>query len=344
MIKNVSGQSIGAQMINASTGAAFASTVTVFITGDAGTQAIGSVGSGVCTSEGNGYYTYQPAQSETNYDLIAFTFTGSGAIPATIQVATITQAQQSALVSISTPGAIAVKTLLIAALQRLLAGGDEPAPEDVLTALDRLNDLIDAWKIEGLTVYAFARTLWTLTTAASYTVGTSGTIAVDHPANASLLHFALVDNSVTPAFERWMRNYTESEYRAIPNKAQTATYPYGFYYSPTAPLGTLTPYPIPTGGSLQGAIYAPAPAVEVGLSDVIALPPGYRRFYRDNLAVELAPDFDMLPSPALMQSAMDSKASVKRSNVRLVEMINSAAGLGHRDATDSLMNFYGGTL
>lgn len=88
MKKNVASQSIGAQMITASDGSAFTGSVTVSVTGDAGTQATGSVGSGACTHEGNGYHTYAPAQAETNYDLIAFTFTGSGAIPVTVQVYT----------------------------------------------------------------------------------------------------------------------------------------------------------------------------------------------------------------------------------------------------------------
>lgn len=86
MKKNVSGQKVGAQLINATTGAAFTGSVTVSVTGDAGTQATGSVGSGACTHEGNGYHTYAPAQAETNYDLVAYTFTGTGAIPATVQV------------------------------------------------------------------------------------------------------------------------------------------------------------------------------------------------------------------------------------------------------------------
>lgn len=96
MIKNVAGQAIGAQMVNATTGAAFVGTVTVYVTGDAGVQALGSVGAGVCTAEGNGYYTYAPSQAETNYSLIAFTFIGTGAIPATIQIATLTAAQTAA--------------------------------------------------------------------------------------------------------------------------------------------------------------------------------------------------------------------------------------------------------
>lgn len=89
MRKNVASQKIGAQMVSASDGSAFTGSVTVYVTGDAGTQAAGSVGSGACTHEGNGYHTYAPAQAETNYDLIAFTFVGTGAVPATVQVFTV---------------------------------------------------------------------------------------------------------------------------------------------------------------------------------------------------------------------------------------------------------------
>ena len=88
MIKNKAGQVIGAQVVIASTGAAFTGTVTAYITGDGGTQAVGSAGGGVCTHEGNGYHTYTPSQAETNYDQIGFTFTGGGVVPATIQVFT----------------------------------------------------------------------------------------------------------------------------------------------------------------------------------------------------------------------------------------------------------------
>jgi len=87
--KNVAGQVIGAQLVSASDGSAFTGSVTVAVTGDGGTQATGSVGSGACTHEGGGYHTYTPAQAETNYDLIAFTFSGSGAIPVTVQVFTV---------------------------------------------------------------------------------------------------------------------------------------------------------------------------------------------------------------------------------------------------------------
>lgn len=88
MKKNVASQKIGAQLISATDGSAFTGSVTVYVTLDAGTQAVGSVGSGACTHEGNGYHTYSPAQSETNGDLVAFTFIGTGAVPGTVQVFT----------------------------------------------------------------------------------------------------------------------------------------------------------------------------------------------------------------------------------------------------------------
>ena len=86
MIKNTASQVIGAQMITAADGTVFTGATTIYITGDGGTQAIGTVGSGVCTSEGNGFHTYLPSQAETNYAHIGLTFTGSGAIPVTLQV------------------------------------------------------------------------------------------------------------------------------------------------------------------------------------------------------------------------------------------------------------------
>jgi hypothetical protein len=76
-------------MVSATDGSGFTGSVTVAVTVDAGTQATGSVGSGACTHEGNGYHTYAPAQAETNGDLLAFTFTGTGAVPVTIQVYTL---------------------------------------------------------------------------------------------------------------------------------------------------------------------------------------------------------------------------------------------------------------
>ena len=88
MLKNVAGQDIGAQMLTAADGTAFTGTVTVYVTIESGTQTLGTVGSGVCTHEGNGYHSYLPSQAETNGDHIAYTFIGTLAAPVTLQIYT----------------------------------------------------------------------------------------------------------------------------------------------------------------------------------------------------------------------------------------------------------------
>lgn len=87
MRRNVSGQFVGVQLVSKTDGSAITSgTTTVYVTGDAGTQAVGSVGSGACTHEGQGFWTYAPAQGETNYTHVAFTFVNTNAVNATVQV------------------------------------------------------------------------------------------------------------------------------------------------------------------------------------------------------------------------------------------------------------------
>lgn len=129
MRKNTGSQVIGAQLVNATTGAAFTGAVTVYVTGNGGVQAVGSVGAGACVHEGNGFHTYAPAQAETNYDHIAFTFIGTGAIPATVQVYSSTEvvtagiAQAGAAASITlASGASSVNGTYDPALVRITGG------------------------------------------------------------------------------------------------------------------------------------------------------------------------------------------------------------------------------
>lgn len=89
MKKNVASQVVGCQLVSKTDGSPVTTgTTTVYVTGDAGTQATGSVGSGACTHKGHGFWTYAPAQAETNYDHAAFTFENSSAVNVTIQIYT----------------------------------------------------------------------------------------------------------------------------------------------------------------------------------------------------------------------------------------------------------------
>jgi hypothetical protein len=218
--------------------------------------------------------------------------------------------------------------LIAASLKRLgvLAAGETPSANDQADALLRLNDLIDALATEQLSMYTITRTTWTLTTAASYSVGTGGDINIPRPTNASVIEtIGYVDSSQSPPLEILFGEcLTEAAYAAIPQKSLTSTRPQQWYYNPTfgtAGFGTLIPWPVPTASGLLGVLYAPQPVAEVAITDTLHLPPGYRRMLRDLLAVELAPEFGRQVDPVLQQSAIESKANVKRANIRLVDLL-----------------------
>lgn len=86
MKKNVAGQSIGAQLFSAIDGSAITSAASVFVQGDTGSQSAGA--GSAPTHRGNGFHTYEPTQAETNFDCVAFTFTATDAVPATVRVYT----------------------------------------------------------------------------------------------------------------------------------------------------------------------------------------------------------------------------------------------------------------
>lgn len=83
MYRNVASQVIGAQMVSATDGSAFTGTVACAVTKDAGTQ---GAGAGSVVHEGGGFHSYTPTQGETDAGHVAFTFSGTGAVPVTVQV------------------------------------------------------------------------------------------------------------------------------------------------------------------------------------------------------------------------------------------------------------------
>jgi hypothetical protein len=209
----------------------------------------------------------------------------------------------------------------------LIAATETPTAADSALALVRVNDWIDGLATQGLTVFtANTRTTWALVSGtSSYTVGTTGAITCSRPVSPNdIVNIGYEDTSVSPAQEYLLgRPLTQDQYAALTPKSQTATSPEYYYYDPTfsSSLGTLSPWPVTTGANLLGVIYTPTPVTEFsGLTDTILLPPGYRRFYRTSLAIELAPSFSVVPSDTLQAIARDAETNIKRSNVRLSDM------------------------
>jgi len=84
MRKNVASQNVSFHAVSTTDGSDVTTgTPTVYYTIDGGTQATGT---GTSTHEGNGEWSYVPAQAETNGDHVAFTQVLSGAVSQTVNV------------------------------------------------------------------------------------------------------------------------------------------------------------------------------------------------------------------------------------------------------------------
>lgn len=212
--------------------------------------------------------------------------------------------------------------LIRQSLRRLgvVAPGDA-VPADMATiGLERVNDWIDGFANEGLLIYVISRTTWTLTGAASYSVGLGATINVARPVSATaILTIGRLDSATSPASEYLSGPpLTDDQFAGIAQKALTGE-AQAWFYRPTVPTGTLIPWPIPASGT--GVIYSPSPLAEfTALTDTVIMPQGYRRFFGTNLALELADEFDAQPSQTLLKAAIDSKTAIKRANTRLLDL------------------------
>lgn len=239
----------------------------------------------------------------------------------------------------TSPTTMTVLDLITSVLREInvLGAGDTPSADDAMDGLRMVNDFIDGvCALERLLIYTITRTTWTLVASqASYAVGPSGDVNIVRPIYIDRVRFQ--ETAVSPTLEMPLGLLTEADYRAVPRKALTSSYPVSYYYNPTFPTGTLKFFPIPTSTTLQGVLYAPTAVTRFGaLTDVIALPPGYNRFLRKNLAVEFSAAWrDTLPiNPILIKQATESTANLKRVNQRPIDMRLDLSWLGQGPVYD----------
>ena len=239
-----------------------------------------------------------------------------------------------------------VLQLLTASLRRIrvVSGSDTPDGDTLQTAFDRFNDWIDALKNDNLLVYARVRTTWALTTAASYAVGVGSAVNIEAPASPQdIENCGYIDTSYSPTYEYMLGPVlTEDARAAIPQKLFQSLYPSYWYYNPTLPTGTLSPWPIPTSSTLQGVIYTGDSVDEfTSTATVLSLPKGYRRFLINGLAVELHPEFPIAPlNPEVLRIAIEARADIERTNMRVWDI--STPGASNLFGGDGVSNIYTG--
>jgi hypothetical protein len=206
---------------------------------------------------------------------------------------------------------------LIGSSMRLFGARETPDAEEAQDALAILNEIVDDWGNERLTMYTSSRAVFPIAAGQQvYLIGPSGAdwTAPRPPYfdNAGLL---LLNSDPTQDLERPIKILTRDEFRRERIKSLQSTLPTKLYYQPDSPNGTVWLWPAPTQAN-QIAIYTPTAITQfTSIHQTISFPPGYQRTLRYALAVAYAPEFGRECSPSVQETANDTKTSLKRKNL-----------------------------
>lgn len=202
------------------------------------------------------------------------------------------------------------------------------APGETITAADAarslkvLNDMIDSWSNEALSTFAILEQSAPLVVGQlTYTIGVGGNFNMARPIRIlngpGAAYLKDTNNNRYP-----VRVVPRDQWNTIINLVRTTSnLPNTVFYDPQFPLGIMNVYPVYNGGlgvSLYWDSYLQL--VEfANLAQSVSLPPGYVKAIQDSLALQLIPYFKgdtYQPSALLVGRAAESKANVKRSNLR----------------------------
>jgi hypothetical protein len=193
-----------------------------------------------------------------------------------------------------------------------LAEAEVPSAATSEDALATLNQMIDSWSTERLSVYATQDQVFSWTPGLiTRTLGPTGDFVGNRP--------ILIDDSTyfrDPAsgISFGIKLINQQQYNGIAVKTVTSTYPQVMFVNMTYPNITMTVYPVPTKVLEWHFVSVQELTTPALLSTPLAFPPGYLRAFKYNLACELAPEFGVEPSPTVQRVAMTSKRNLKRIN------------------------------
>lgn len=196
----------------------------------------------------------------------------------------------------------------------VLAEGEIPSAETSADALMALNQMIDSWNTERLSVFSTLNQVITWPAGqATRTLGPSGNLPGTN-VRPVLVDDATFFRDPSTGVSYSVQIINQEQYDGIAVKTVTSTHPEVLLINMTEPNLELTVYPVPSISLEWHFVSTRELAQPTALSTVLSLPPGYLRAFTYNLAMELAPEFGVEPSPQVQRVAMVSKRNLKRIN------------------------------
>jgi hypothetical protein len=194
----------------------------------------------------------------------------------------------------------------------VLAEGETPSADTSQDALRAMNQMIDSWNTERLSVFSTQDQVFTWPSGQlSRTLGPSGNFVGNRPV---LLDDATYFRDPGTGVSYGIKFINQQQYDGIAVKTVTSTFPQVIFVNMTFPDVEMFIYPRPTRDLEWHFISVEELSQPATLDTVLHFPPGYLRAFRYNLACELAPEFGVEPAPQVQRLAMASKRNLKRIN------------------------------
>jgi hypothetical protein len=221
---------------------------------------------------------------------------------------------------------VTATSLITDALMELgvLGTNEALSGNDLALCLRRLQALVDAWRLDELTMPTVVRTTVDLVSStAAYTIGTGATINIARPQFINSAAY-IPDPSASTPVEIPLEVLSDQRYAQWPLKTLTAAYPQAIYYNhgfTSSGYGTITVLPTPSSATPDLVLYCPTAMVGfVDATTVYTFPPGYEDAFLYGLALRLAPAFTRPITPELKEAAYQSLRRIKEANLRPWEL------------------------
>ena len=193
----------------------------------------------------------------------------------------------------------------------VLAEGETPSAAMSQDSLMALNQMIDSWNTERLSVFVTQDQVFTWPASLlSRTLGPTGDFIGLRPVLVDDATYFKAPNGVSYG----IKFINQQQYNGIAVKTVTSTYPQVCWVNMGFPNITLTVYPRPTQDLEWHIVSVEKLNEPADLTTVLYYPPGYLRAFTYALAMEIAPEFGIEPSPQVQRIAMTSKRDLKRIN------------------------------
>lgn len=216
-----------------------------------------------------------------------------------------------------------VRDLLKSSLRLInaLAPGEAGENADLEDARLVANDLLETWRLEKLMVPHEQREVFTLTASHNpHTIGTGGDFVTTRPVRIE--RAGLVDTTQSPDYERPIEVIGAERYSRIALKDFESSWPDRLYYryATTSALSAIFLYPVPSEAN-DLALYTWKPLASFdALGDTVVVPVGYTRALRYNLAMDLAPEFNLPVPEHVSRIASMAKAAIGTINLEVPEL------------------------